>query len=558
MRSLLFYSLRGRLGLLLVVSTIIPIVLIGIISYNYIYVSQVDRLEQELAGRVASEQEAIESLMSQMSNASQMLVVQGGIGRDVMTYLQEDDEYERAILFWEINRALANVYLSNPNIGAVYYYFPNTESPIMFANMEIKDADRMFEQPELFKANLLTYYGPHESVGIAGESVFSLIRTLEDDSGNPFYAFLEIKSSSVLQDMFDRETMGLKIYHTLLNVKGDALYSDIEGDNGIYQTFSSLSATGWQLIVMAIKSDYEREIVRWYYQFLAVSLCSLLFSLLLGMMIWRVVDRSLLQMNRAITKFTMNLSDQSGPEIRLIEFQAVFRNFEQMRDRIVQLVSEIKYEEKRRGELEVEKVLVQINPHFIHNTLNTIQWLARMKGQQEIVKLVTVFTRILHYNLGKKNIIVTLSDEIAAIEDYIELQNIRYDSAFNVRIDKEQGIEAFPMPRFILQPLVENALYHGLENSEGFIEVKASSLKDGVQLIVSDTGKGISAEKLEGMRQGRTLDDSPHGLGIGLRYVYMLLDTYYRGKARIDIESHEGKGTTIIILLPNLIEEESS
>jgi len=558
MRRLLFHSLRGRLGLLLAVSTIMPIVLIGIISYNYIYASQVNRFEQELAERAFSEQEALDNLLAQMSNASQMLVVQGGIGRDVMSYLQEDDEYERAILFRDINRALANVYLSNPNIGAVYYYFPEAPSPVMFANMNLTGADSMFDRPELFKANLLTYYGPHKSVGFGDESVFSLVRTLEDDSGNPFYAFLEIKSSSVLQDMFDRETMGLKVYHRLLSANGTAQHSDVEGDTGDYQTFSSSSKTGWKLLLMVRKSDYEREIVRWYYQFLAVSLCSLLFSLLLGMMIWRMVGRSLLQMNRAITRFTMNLSDQSEPEISLIEFQAVFRNFEQMRDRIVQLVTEIKYEEKRRGQLEVEKVLVQINPHFIHNTLNTIQWIARMNGQQEIIKLVTIFTRILHYNLGKKNMIVTLSDEIAAIKDYIELQSLRYDHVFNVKIDNEHGLERFPVPRFILQPLVENALYHGLENSEGFIEVKAKSVDNGVQLVVSDTGRGMSAEKLEGMRQGRTIDDSPHGLGIGLGYVYMLLDNYYKGKARIDIESREGEGTSITILLPGLIEEESS
>ncbi|MDQ6420507.1 histidine kinase [Paenibacillus sp. LHD-117] len=152
---------------------------------------------------------------------------------------------------------------------------------------------------------------------------------------------------------------------------------------------------------MVLDTDYERETVKWY-QFLWVSICSLLLSLLMGWLIWLMVSRPLRQMNKVITRFTLNLSDQSEPNIRLAEFQSVFRNFEQMRDRTVELVAEIKYEEKRRGQLEVEKLLVQINPHFIHNTLNTIQWLARMHGQSDIAKLVTIFTRVLHYNLGKK------------------------------------------------------------------------------------------------------------------------------------------------------------
>src|SRR5690606_1058936 len=106
-----------------------------------------------------------------------------------------------------------------------------------------------------------------------------------------------------------------------------------------------------------------------------------------------------------------------------------------------------------KSRFEVEKLRYQINPHFIHNTLNTVQVIAKIQKQDEIVKLITYFTRILHYNLGKEGDFVELRKEISNLKDYISLQQMRYNHAFKTRILIDPEAERIMVPRFILQPL---------------------------------------------------------------------------------------------------------
>ncbi|WP_053374977.1 sensor histidine kinase [Paenibacillus sp. FJAT-27812] len=550
---MIFHSLIGRLGSMLIIATMVPIVLIGFITYQYIYIDQVNRVEDDLHNRVVAESTALEGLLDDLSNASQMLVVDGGMGRNVIDYLAESDAYNRALLFARTNQSLINIYLSNLSLGAVFFYFPNQPNHVQFANMTIKDPSDIFKRPSLYRANDLTYYGPHESIG-AGEPelVFSLIRMLRDDQGESIYVYLEIKLASVIQNMFSQNTVGMLVNHTMTSADGVMQYSDAKGDLAHYHSITSTSDEGWTLSLLIPTSEYNQEIRKWYNRFLFISGCSLTISMLLAYLIWRMVSHPLRQIKTVIKRFTINLSDESEPDIRLIEFKDLLYNFVRMRDRIVELISEVEAKEKRKGELEVEKLLVQINPHFIHNTLNTIQWLARMHGQTDIAKLVTIFTRVLHYNLGKKSMIVKVAEEVRAIRDYVELQQIRYDHKFDVRVVVAAEVEQVPLPRFVLQPLVENALYHGLENSDGYIEVFLSKTEDNsIQLVVADSGKGMSEEQIAMMKQGKLESEEKIGLGIGLRYVFKMINTYYGDRAQFLIDSKVGKGTKITIIIPD-------
>ncbi|MDG0814355.1 sensor histidine kinase [Cohnella rhizosphaerae] len=189
-----------------------------------------------------------------------------------------------------------------------------------------------------------------------------------------------------------------------------------------------------------------------------------------------------------------------------------------------------------------------MNPHFLHNSLNTIQWLAKANGQDEIYNLVKVFTRVLHYNLGKGSMVVTVRDEIVALRDYIELQNVRYDHRFNVSIDCDPRLGETPIPRFVLQPLVENSLYHGLLSEQG--DIRVTIREEGgerLAIAVADDGKGMTEARMNELLEG---GGRGQGLGIGLQYVKKMLDVHYGGAARLEIDSEPDKGTRIRILVP--------
>ena len=238
------------------------------------------------------------------------------------------------------------------------------------------------------------------------------------------------------------------------------------------------------------------------------------------------------------------------------EFDLLLGNFQEMKTKINGLINEVEHNEKQKSQFEIEKLLSQINPHFLHNTLNTVQWLARMNGQKEIDKLVTLLVKVLHYNLGKKSIIVTVQDEIEALQNYMELQRIRYDYEFEYVVHVDEDVVSAAIPRFLLQPLVENAIYHGTSERNGRVDITIESLSpDTISLQVADNGEGIDPQTAHQLLTEDAFT-AKRGLGIGLSYVNRMLKRFYGDQMKIDITGIPNIGTTISIVIPRKAREE--
>ncbi|GGD84268.1 sensor histidine kinase [Paenibacillus nasutitermitis] len=566
-------TLKGRLSILLVIVTITPIVLIGFTSYYWMYKVQLEKISANYQSIVNNEQEAVQKVFTNLSSVSQLLVVEGGLGADVIDYLTTNDPLDKTNLFLNIDKSLTNIIFSNPNVNALFFYLPDYTPRIQFESAPLKteytlgDFGKVSFEP-LFGANQLTFHAPHPSA-LAGhdELVVSLTRTIKYRSDNIYYVYLETKFDELIHSLSDG-IIGAAPSQVLVDAEGTVMYSDIPETvhTGIpfaeqsaaikpYKLFTSSNPSGWALHSLVSLHDYQKEIKQWQWQFMLMAALSLLVTIAAASYIWRMVYRPLQRINREIKRFSHNQSERMGLQTHLQEFDMLFSSFKDMREKIVDLIMEVEQKEKRRGELEVEKLMSQINPHFLHNSLNTIQWLARANGQTEIFNLVKVFTRVLHYNLGKSSMIVTISEEIGALHDYIELQNIRYDHRFSVQVDAESGLADVPIPRFVLQPLVENALYHGLLSEQGDIRVVISRADAGfVSITVADNGKGIPPEKIRQLLEGE--GSRKTGLGIGLNYVRKMLGVYYDQQAEMTIESVVNEGTRIAIVMPDRVKGE--
>lgn len=560
-------SLKGRLALILTIATVVPLLLTGYVSYRWIYIVQTEKIQQDWMDRTRLERDELDRKLDELARVSQLLDVEGGIGRDVVQFIGSGTPYERSILYRNITQSVANVNFSNPNLGVVLFYAPELEEKVLFPNTDAKFDFRPETMSVFYEQKAFVYFGPLPSLN-GKEPVFALLRKLEYGNGTPLYAYIETKTVG-LDAMFAGNGeqgggSGDAVYHVLTSPDGKVAYSNLAGlapgsayaiPPGAYKSFEATGDHGWTIRQLIPIADYDREMNKWLAQFVLLASLSLGVGIGLAWLIWRMVYRPIRIINREITRFAHQRPLSAVPSTGLTEFDRILGNFGEMSLRISELITDVEENEKRRGQLEVEKLLVQINPHFLHNTLNTIQWLARMQGQANIAKLVSIFTRVLHYNLGKKNIIVTVREEVDTVRDYIELQNIRYDHSFNVSLQVEPDTLDVPIPRFVLQPLVENALYHGFEDDEkGFIEVSIRREKDGISLRVRDNGRGMPEEKLRELFEEDAERPRGSGLGIGLRYVNKMLAVHYREKAELSVESESGRGTTISIRLPDVLE----
>jgi two-component system sensor histidine kinase YesM len=227
------------------------------------------------------------------------------------------------------------------------------------------------------------------------------------------------------------------------------------------------------------------------------------------------------------------------------EFGTLLQKFNKMNNRIQTLVKE-NYEIKlREKEAEIVALNMQMNPHFLYNTLNVINWMAIEEGQREVSKSLVSLSSMLHYTSRKDWNEVSLTEELEWMKNYFYITSLRFEDMFSVSFELEPKLFDYKVPRLLFQPFVENAILHGFEEVEesGLIAIRGR-IADGVRRFeIEDNGKGMSGDVV-----GRLLEEDASSVGISNTLHRIRLQ--YGERANIDIVSIRGKGTTIRIDLP--------
>ena len=234
------------------------------------------------------------------------------------------------------------------------------------------------------------------------------------------------------------------------------------------------------------------------------------------------------------------------------EIQHLGKSVQDMKYRIKGLMQDIvtEHEEKRKSEF--DSLQAQINPHFLYNTLDIIVWQIENEKQSEAVHTVTALARFFRLSLGKGKNIVTVKAEIEHVKNYLMIQHMRFKNKFDYEFDiKEDVLELFSL-KLMLQPLVENAIYHGMEfmDGDGLIKIKAWREADELYLSVTDNGLGMTEDKVAMVLDGRSNSGNGRGSGIGVKNVNERIKLYFGEDYGLKIDSEPDVGTTIIIHLP--------
>jgi two-component system sensor histidine kinase YesM len=233
------------------------------------------------------------------------------------------------------------------------------------------------------------------------------------------------------------------------------------------------------------------------------------------------------------------------------EVQILSNGIENMVVRLKRQIEKTTEQEKQRRRTELALLQEQVNPHFLYNTLDTIIWLIESGEIAEAVRMVASLSNYFRFSLSRGKNVITLAEEEQHIRSYLEIQQMRYRDLMEYKIDIPDDLKSFFLPKLTLQPLVENALYHGIKNRrrKGFISVTGRAQDDCLILEVADDGAGMSEKRLKEVRASLTEGKRE---GFGLMTVHQRIQILFGTEYGLTVESAQDSGTRIIVRIPML------
>ena len=360
---------------------------------------------------------------------------------------------------------------------------------------------------------------------------------LTDQDGNIIYDLKENVSSEEKQYLQD-----------LLRTSDERKRSGEIEYNGKIFTYQILKNSGWGVLAENSKYIIHRPARKWMIIMIFISM-----GVLLGL-VWittysvnKIKHPYDLLLNR-IVSFDGKLikTDKDVYKDAPGEIYTIAMKFEEMAEKIDKLIQEVYVAQLSQKEMELEAMVNQINPHFLYNVFQLIQTEAVMSDNEAIEEMIQKLSEMLRYTMERKRDKVTIREEVAYIENYLDFYKERFENRFKYKIEYEKDVLEYPTIKFILQPVVENCFKHGFKNitSGGIIEISIWKEGEFICFSVYDNGAGITPEKLNKLQTELKSDSAA---GIGIMNTNNRLKIVYGALCGITFDSEEGKYTNVII-----------
>lgn len=315
------------------------------------------------------------------------------------------------------------------------------------------------------------------------------------------------------------------------------------------------NTTKWKIAHIVDNEIVSSTFKRTNQNLFTVFILTAVFDLILAYILSLILSNSIRKLCNQIDSFEIGSDKYIHINTKFVskELQQLVNSYNKLNTRLVDSINQnytIKLNEKQ---LKLQMLRSQINPHFLYNTLNSISSLANIHNIPEIKIIATSMSDLLRYNL-KGNSVVKLKEELEQVQRYIAIQQIRFPNKFEFEYSISQNILEMYTPIFILQPIIENAILHGLDeiHTGGYISLTAYTDANIIHILVCDKGKGIEEHKLEELRsqlnKGSFILDNK---AIGIFNVNQRIKSYYGNDFGLSIESAVNEGTIIDISLPN-------
>ena len=322
--------------------------------------------------------------------------------------------------------------------------------------------------------------------------------------------------------------------------------------NLVYQTSSDTGLTVVGMIPTSFLQKTARELEKTTVLLIGISI---LLCVFLANIMARGITGPIEQTSNAMKKFAKGDFSVRLPEERTDEIGEMNSVFNQTIEKIEKLLKQIVEMEMVNKDMEFQALQAQINPHFLYNVLDTINWMARKKGEENICRMVTAISNLMRASISNKRSLVRVKEEMKYIEDYLFIQETRYGDKFTSYMEVDEALNELEIPKMVIQTLVENAVVHGVENAtwDCFLYISGEIQDDMAVFKVKDDGVGMSAEKLEALMK---MEEEPEHkaerthTNLGIYAVQKRLEYVYHGKAKMTITSEQEKGTLVVLEIP--------
>ncbi|SEC47494.1 sensor histidine kinase [Paenibacillus sp. GP183] len=320
-------------------------------------------------------------------------------------------------------------------------------------------------------------------------------------------------------------------------------------------TVRTVNNIGWKIIGVSYKDEIvtTQQEIRTFIVWLLIVV--LVFVLLISAFMSTKISRPIRKLKTSMEQveqgdFNISIHIKGTDEVEQLS-----RRFNIMVARIRQLMDQIIGEQEAKRKYEFEVLQAQINPHFLYNTLNSIVRMVGTGKNEDVITSITSLSKLFRISLSRGKAIITVEEELEHIRNYLILQKIRYKNKFDYVIDVEDEVLPYLTIKLILQPIVENAIYHGIEfmPSGGLIQISARIEAGKILFQVRDNGVGIPPQMLQTILSGQVKSDK--GSGVGFKNVHERIKLFHGPDYGLEIESEPDEGTCVSIWMPLMKEE---
>ncbi len=550
----LYGSIRTKMMLFFIVVALIPLLLFGYLSYqksstivnkqfNDYENFAVSQLEKQLENTI-NQMFVVSNDIHQYLSDPTLIVIKEEIPRTYEGFIEKKN-FER---FLEAHKTFntKGIYLIT-NSG--YYYGGNhLNSQQLFQMPFWKEASKVKQGERwigFYKANHYdSSKSPEQMIGLVLpiQSQYGILKgskLLIETNADELFSYIEYLERDVHAFVTIHNEKKKVIYQT--KAKRKPLSSDVV-------RIKNIDAFGWQIEVrVPEKLFYQSSEVIFNYTMLGIFFLIIL-ATLLAMAFSAPLAKRIRKLKESMELVSVGELQTQIPVKEHDEIGKLTISFNQMVQQIKELIDEIGETERLKRKAELRAFHYQINPHLLFNTLNSIQWKARLNNAKEVQQMIYHLTEVLHENLNFSDELISLKKELDTISHYLKVQEIRYGHMFEYHEKVSPECSDYLIPRLSLQPIFENIFFHAFEDGKGIIELTIEDKSDYLELTLSDNGKGMSEQTALNLLNDHSTNDKTRGIGV--YNVDQRLKLHFGNQYGLIIESKPKDGTTIKMRWP--------